>query len=671
MAEQNFNNNSSAAGAYLELYGLTREPFIGDMFPSSFYPGATREQRLNLLLHLIPMGEILLITGVPGIGKTTLLEQFLAKGKESWRVCRLDASAGLDSNQLLQQLVQAFSPEIAGQADRTEMERLLVSQLQSLRKSAQQPMLLIDNAQYLPESGLRALSKFIIDDPEQEKLFGVVLFSEPDIEEKLNNPALQALRAQIKHTFELPLLSEEETLQYLEHRIQSAGLQAESPFTAGVNKAIFGASQGLPVKINELAQAVIQNKQPVATPSPVVEAVNVDQPKKGKSRRISLAVVWPFAVAGVLASVLVFQDEINSLFSPPAEQDEASAAKEAIELSPTIEKDVVQRSESVAPTVVAPELPRLPESDVTVPEVEVQSEEVTTVDVDALEAVEPVEVIPLVVEKTETIVPAVIEPVVIEPAVATLPVAALVVPAQEEAVKEVVIAPVKPVEPKPAVQKPDWVSMQPPQAYTLQIVAQEKLQKREAFITRFDLENGVERFSTNKKGVRWYVAAIGVYGSRTKALEASRQLPEGVVPWVRSFASIQKELWQESPVSAAAKSMEKPSSLVTVNDQLVLTADEQWVLARSPKHYVLQLAAFPKEAKTRGFITNHRLQGSGKLVRLINNDRLWYVAVYGDVAERSDALQLADTLVNREGVSRPWVRSFDSLQRAVEKIQQK
>jgi len=666
VTEPNINSNPSANGGYLGLYGLTREPFIGEMSPSLFYPGATREQRLNLLLHLIPLGEILLITGVQGIGKTTLLEQFIAKGKESWRVCRLDANAGLDSNQLLQQLVQAFAPDVAGQTDRSELERLLISQLQLLRKNAQQPMLLIDNAQHIPESGFRALSKFIIDDPEEEKLFGVVLFSEPEIEEKLNNPALQTLRGQIKHTFELPLLSEEETLQYLDHRIQAAGLQGGTPFTAAVNKAIFGASKGLPLKINELAQAVMQNKQHVAAPLPTATPDagedRVDKPRKIKLPRISLAIVWPFVIAALLASILVFQDDVNSLFNPPDEQLEASAAKEVIEPLATVAPATIQTEESETLVEVVQEELVLLESDSAAEISEAERKE-TKVEAVVESAVEET---PAAVEKTE-----VVDPLAIEPEAPVLPVAELVdaVPEQSTAQK----VPVEPV--KSSVPKRDWVMDQRPQAYTLQIVAQEKLQKREAFIARFELENDVERFSTNKKGVRWYVAAVGVYDSRTEALESSRQLPEGVVPWVRSFASIQKELWRDNSAKGVIHRVEggtvKPPTPDEQVAPLALTPQERWVMARSPDHYVLQLAAFEKEAKTRGFIESHQLQDSGKLVRLINKGRLWYVAIYGDAADRSEALQLADDLENSKGVSRPWVRSFGSLQRAVEKIQQK
>jgi len=665
VTEEKINSDSSASGGYLSLYGLTREPFSGEMLPASFYPGATREQRLNLLLHLIPLGEVLLITGMAGIGKTTLLEQFLARGKESWRICRLDGSTGLDSNVLLQQLVQTFLPEVAGQTELAEMERLLITQLQLLRKNAQQAMLLIDNAQHISESGLRALSKFIVADAEEEKLLGMVLFSEPKIEEKLNNPALQVLRSQIKHTFELPLLSEEETQQYLDYRIQAAGFQGSSPFTAAVNKAVFGASEGLPVKINELAQAVIQNKQHVVAPAPVVveEEVGVDSAVKRKMRGISPSIIWSLAVATVLAAVLVFQDEFNALFSPPAAQVETVVTKELVELlEEVVEERVIQ---GAVPKVAKEVVEDVEQGKVVEPEVTEQAVEVKALAADTLEVIELNEKMPLAAEKAGVVAPTITEPARPEPARPVLPVAATKKEVAQKA----------PVEARISVPKRDWVSVQPANAYTLQIVAQEKAQKREAFISRFELENKVERFSTNKKGVRWYVAVIGVYESRTKALEASRQLPQGVVPWVRSFASIQKELWQGGLARRVVKKAEsdvlKSSSSDRVNSQSVLTDQERWVLARSPEHYVLQLAAFEKETKTRAFIESHQLQDTGRLVRLINKGRLWHVAIYGDVANRSAALQLANDLENSKGVSRPWVRSFGSLQRAVEKIQQK
>ncbi len=679
MMGQHEEHGTETAEGYPAVYGLTCEPFSGEMLPSFFYPGATREQRLNLLLHLVPLGETLLITGVPGVGKSALLDQFVARAQESWHVCRLDASAGLDSTLLLQQLVQTFSPEAQGQTDRAEMERFLIAHLQALRKNAQIPMLLVDNAHNISETGLRALSKFITDEPEENRLFGVVLFSEPEIEEKLSNPALQALRTQIKHTFELPLLSEEETLQYIDRRMHAAGLEGDSPFTAAVNRAIFGASKGLPLKINELAQAVLQNKRHATPPAPAgtdADVKTVSKPAKGK--RMSVSRLWPLAAATVLASVLFFQDEINSLFNPLAEKLQSSEPKIIKESLPEIEAVTPLELQPNAQGSIGREVSAAPETEVSVPEIAVEDKANHIVDVDevAVSAEPTSEIVAESMVNNESEQPVEVDHVLtadIETQATALPVATLASDAPGEAVateQPLSEAASTPLMLQSATEESDWVMGQQPEAYTLQIVAQEKLQKREAFITRFGLENDVKRFSTNKQGQRWYVAVSGAYNSRTEALEASRQLPEGVVPWVRSFASIRKELWREAPADVVVESAEVTSSTSPVS-QADITAQERWVMARSPEHFVLQLVAFEKEAKTRNFIASHGLGEMAKQVRLINKGRVWYVAIYGDAADRSAAQDLADNLIDNNDISQSWVRSYGSLQQAMQAFQQK
>jgi len=680
MTGQGMKTSSETAEGYLVMYGLAREPFGDETPPSFFYPGATREQRLNLLLHLVPLGEILLITGEDGAGKSVLLEQFIARGKESWRICRLDATEGLDSSALVQQLAQRFSPEALElikqpQTDRAEIERLLIAQLQGLRKSAQQPMLLIDNAHNISESAFRALSRFIVEAPEDEKLLGIVLFSKPEIEEKLSNPALQSLRSQIKHTFELPLLSEGETSQYLGHRMQAAGFRGDSPFTEAVNRAVFGASKGLPRKINELAQAVLQNKRNNSEPQVSTgEQVEVTTPeKRTKSGTFSVTRYWPFVAAAVLASVLLFQDEINSLFTPPTENQQITKEAPAkLEIEQAQKRPRSDPAGGVGRDPAA-DLVSEPELVKTEPPVEASRDELST---DSLPTAPEKEVVAATAEEVTTEESsAVTAPAVqsIDVELQPLPVAEQV-DEQQQAGAAVEQSPSdedsSSMSEKPAPDSGNWVVAQRPESYTLQIVAQEKIEKREKFIARFGLERDVERFSTNKKGRRWYVAAIGVYGSRTAALEASRQLPDGVVAWVRSFGSIQKELWlsPDAGVKKQEVAVSSPASKVTETEP---TEQERWVLARPEDHFVLQLVAFEAPAKTRAFIASHALEGDAKEVRLINKGRIWYVAVYGDATDRSEALDLADNLKDNKGISQSWARSYSSLQQAMREFQQK
>ncbi len=672
--EKNEHSHTATEG-YMGAYGLTCEPFGDVMSPAFFYPGATREQRLNLLLHLIPLGEILLITGVPGVGKTTLLNQFLSRASESWRVCHLDADTGIDSNQLLQQLMQAFAPEVQEQSDRGEQERLLIAQLQALRKHAQVPMLLIDNAHNISESALRTLSKFMTAESEESKPFGIVLFSEASIDEKLNNPALQFLRAQIKHTFELTLLNEAETFQYLDHRMRAAGLQDDGPFTAAVNSAIFGASNGLPLKVNERALAVLQNKSYTTPPTAAAADTDVTADSKPvKEKRRSLLRLWPFVAVAALASVLLFQNEINALFSPPAENSQATkqppledATATPLELPADPQGSISREVPAVVESTEAEGMASQPDLEA------LPGNEVSSIDFSGSEVVVENHVDFMSEGVDEPVPDTAVEPIEQDEqsqstAINQAGAPETVVEAVVEIEKEVAVKPAQLAEAEPApqadIEQREWVMAQHPQAYTLQIVAQQQRQKREDFLVRFGLENEVKRFSTDKNGQRWYVAASGAYETRTEALEASRQLPEGIVPWARSFASIQKELWRSASiaegVAAAAPSVVTP---------VAFSEQERWVLARPAEHYLLQLVAFEKAAKTSDFLASHALGSVAKQVRIMNKGQVWYVAIYGDAADRSAADEMVENLSQNKGISNPWVRSYGSLQAAMRALQ--
>jgi len=64
----------------LDFFGLREQPFCVSPHPSYLYSSRSRSEALDSLTHAAASsGTVLALLGVSGVGKTTLLNHFLAK----------------------------------------------------------------------------------------------------------------------------------------------------------------------------------------------------------------------------------------------------------------------------------------------------------------------------------------------------------------------------------------------------------------------------------------------------------------------------------------------------------------------------------------------------------------------------------------------------------------
>ncbi len=97
------------------------------------------------------------------------------------------------------------------------------------------------------------------------------------------------------------------------------------------------------------------------------------------------------------------------------------------------------------------------------------------------------------------------------------------------------------------VQDVDWLRRQNPGHYTLQLLAGTEKKSIEEFLRRHGPADGAVYFRTKRGGKDWYALVYNSYRSKGDALAALERLPSAWRkhrPWMRSFASIQKELAQ-------------------------------------------------------------------------------------------------------------------------------
>jgi DamX protein len=257
------SNQQSGNGLapYLSKLGLHTEPFSNEIQDEFFLPDA---QRLNMLYHLAQNSDLLLaVTGEQGSGKTTLLQHFIDMGDQSWRSCVIDANAMMNPEQLLVQIAEGFGLPQDSVNFGSGIE-MLKKRLIEMKRSELISILIIDDAHELPAASLTMLMKLSELSDENEVLLRIVLFSEPRLVEILNASSLKDVRYRVTHTLEMPALNEQETINYVQHRLAVAGLKDAAVFSRNQLKKIYRLSGGIPGKINHHANEILLGGQPQA-----------------------------------------------------------------------------------------------------------------------------------------------------------------------------------------------------------------------------------------------------------------------------------------------------------------------------------------------------------------------------------------------------------------------
>ncbi|HGY1050629.1 TPA: ExeA family protein [Aeromonas salmonicida subsp. pectinolytica] len=241
---------------YLNHFGLQEAPF-GLTPNTGFYYGLpSHEEALQVLNWALAQGEgFIKVTGEVGTGKTLLCRKLLSElGSEAHPV-RL---AWLPNPHLTPaELRTALALEL-GLSVREGAELDLTDRIHrhliSLHQQGSRVVVLIDEAQALPDETLEAIRLFGNLETESNKLLQIVLFGQPELDARLAKPHLRQLRQRIGFSYCLRPLRFDETRAYLEHRLQVSGYRGAPLFAGRAMRLLWRASRGIPRLINILAQ---------------------------------------------------------------------------------------------------------------------------------------------------------------------------------------------------------------------------------------------------------------------------------------------------------------------------------------------------------------------------------------------------------------------------------
>ena len=307
MSDTEYDNRNSPS--YLAHYAMRRAPFSTKHEADMFYPEPSRVQRLDILMHLTQYSnEMLLVTGPEGIGKTTLLQQFLNKTHESWKVCSIDAHARMDNDQLIQHIVRGFKLTLDN-SPRSKYDKLTY-QLELALADTQTVVIAVDNAHVLPPQTLAMLASIAkIRNTLSGANIRVILFCEPQIKIKFASGEMEKHKQSDHRKIDLPPFSEQQTRELLLHRTRLAGLKADNTFTDAAVAKLYKQSEGIPGVIVELAHRVLFEM------TPVKRRVKPKLNKNGETRRFpTLGTIIAIVIVILLLLAIVYQNKLNALY---------------------------------------------------------------------------------------------------------------------------------------------------------------------------------------------------------------------------------------------------------------------------------------------------------------------------------------------------------------------
>lgn len=241
---------------YLAHFGLSELPFSLTPNTDFFFGLAPHVEALQVLQTALQTGEgFIKVTGEVGTGKTLLCRKLINELPKRFH-CAYLPNPYLSPDELRWAVALELGLKYKSGVDQLQLTNLIQQQLLALSAHGHAIVLVLDEAQALPDESLEALRLFTNLETESRKLLQVVLFAQPELDERLKLQSFRQLRQRITFSYQLRPLNIDEVKGYIAHRLSIAG-QVSPLFSAKGMTVIANASKGIPRLVNILAHKAL------------------------------------------------------------------------------------------------------------------------------------------------------------------------------------------------------------------------------------------------------------------------------------------------------------------------------------------------------------------------------------------------------------------------------
>ena len=243
---------------YQAHFNLSRKPFRLSPDARFFYASKIHKNALAYLEYALDQNEgFLVLTGDPGTGKTTLLHKLKNTLSRQFYVARVDISPEMKTVELLQLIAMSFgimNVQDSGEADVVEkIRKFLLSHLHHNHRA----IVFIDECHHLSYQSLESLRLLTNIQHHELPLIQCFLVGQSSFRDRIREPELEQLSQRIIAICHLKPLCEQETEEYIQYRLITAGYPVANLFSTGAMRIIHKFTSGNPRRINRICDRAL------------------------------------------------------------------------------------------------------------------------------------------------------------------------------------------------------------------------------------------------------------------------------------------------------------------------------------------------------------------------------------------------------------------------------
>jgi len=264
---------------YKAFFHLENNPFDLTPNPACFVPTKRHNEALASLYYGVRRHKgFVVVTGEVGTGKTLLLRCLLQLLEDSKDIGYAYVfNSRLSATEFLQYAMSDFGLSASGK-NKGELLFELSQFLIARHAKKMTTVLVVDEAHDLSRDVLEEVRLLSNLETRDDKLLQILLVGQPELDAKLDSYGLRQLKQRIALRTHLEALTADETMKYIEQRLQIAGADATSTslFPLEAISAVYRCSRGIPRLINTICEnslIVAYARQLPAVTSDIIEEV--------------------------------------------------------------------------------------------------------------------------------------------------------------------------------------------------------------------------------------------------------------------------------------------------------------------------------------------------------------------------------------------------------------